>query len=61
VYAYLKDGTPLPPSQVVRTIPRGGNAGAAPALAASNVPAIASAPAAGDAITFNGTTIVVPD
>jgi len=61
VYAYLKDGTPLPPSQVVRTVPRGGTAGAAPALAASNVPAIASAPAAGDTITFTASTIVVPE
>jgi hydroxybutyrate-dimer hydrolase len=61
VYAYLKNGTPLPPSQVVRTLPRGGTAGAAPALSASNVPAIASAPSAGDTITFTGSTIVVPD
>jgi hydroxybutyrate-dimer hydrolase len=61
VYAYLKDGAPLPPSQVVRTLPRGGTAGAAPALAASNVPPIASAPAAGDAIAFGGNAIVVPD
>jgi hydroxybutyrate-dimer hydrolase len=61
VYVYLKDATPLPPSQVVRTVPRGGTAGAAPALAASNVPAIASAPAAGDTITFTGNTIAVPD
>jgi hydroxybutyrate-dimer hydrolase len=61
VYDYLKSGTALPPSQVVRTVPRGGTAGAAPALAASNVPAIASAPAAGDAITYTGSTILVPD
>jgi hydroxybutyrate-dimer hydrolase len=61
MYAHLKNGTPLPPSQVVRTIPRGGTAGTAPAIAASNVPAIASAPATGDAITFHGSTIVVPD
>jgi hydroxybutyrate-dimer hydrolase len=60
-YDYLKSGTALPPSQVVRTIPRGGTAGAAPALAASNVPAIASAPAAGDAITYSGSTILIPD
>jgi hydroxybutyrate-dimer hydrolase len=61
MYDHLKNGTPLPPSQVVRTIPRGGTAGAAPAIAASNVPAIASAPAGGDAITYSGSTIVVPD
>lgn len=61
LYANLKDGTPLPPSQVVRTLVRGGTAGAAPALSASNVPAIASAPAAGDVITYSGSTIHVPD
>jgi hydroxybutyrate-dimer hydrolase len=61
VYAYLKSGTPLPPSQVVHTVPRGGTSGTAPALAASNVPAIASAPVAANAITYNGSTIVVPE
>ena len=61
MYAHLAHGTALPPSQVVRTLPRGGSAGAAPAISASNVPAIASAPATGDAITFSGSTINVPD
>ncbi len=61
LYANLKNGTALPPSQVVRTLARGGVAGAAPALSASNVPAIASAPASGDAITYSGSTIRVPD
>lgn len=61
MYAHLRNGAALPPSQVVRTTPRGGTAGAAPAISAANVPAIASAPAAGDAITMNGSTLVVPD
>jgi hydroxybutyrate-dimer hydrolase len=61
VYANLRSGTALPPSQVVRTTPRGGTAGAAPALTASAVPAIASAPAAADAIAISGSTIHVPD
>jgi hydroxybutyrate-dimer hydrolase len=61
VYANLKSGTALPPSQVVRTTPRGGVGGAAPALTVANVPAIAAAPAAADAITLNGSTLVVPD
>jgi len=61
IYANLRSGTALPPSQVVRTLARGGAAGHAPALSASNVPAIASAPAAGDAITFSGSTINVPE
>jgi len=36
-------------------------AGAAPAISAANVRAIASAPAAGDVITMSGSTLVVPD
>ena len=59
--ARLRSGTALPPSQVVRTTPRGGTPPTpAPALTAANIPPIATAPAAGDRITFSGTTIVVP-
>ncbi len=61
VYAHLKNGTPLPASQVLRTTPRGGTPGAAPALSAANVPAFATTPAAADAIRMNGNTLVVPD
>jgi hydroxybutyrate-dimer hydrolase len=61
MWAKLKNGTALPPSQVVRTVPRGGTAGAAPALTAANLPAIAATPAAGNAITMNNTTLVIPD
>jgi hydroxybutyrate-dimer hydrolase len=61
MYAHLKNGTALPASQVVRTVPRGGVAGAAPAISAANLPAIATTPAAADAITFSGTTLHVPD
>jgi hydroxybutyrate-dimer hydrolase len=61
MYAHLKNGTALPPSQVVRTVPRGGTPGAAPALTAANVPAISAAPSAADAITMSGNTLVVPD
>jgi len=61
MYAHLKDGAPLPASQVVRTVPRGGTAGAAPAITEANVPPIAAVPAAGDAIDFAGTTVAVPD
>ncbi|MCF1440275.1 D-(-)-3-hydroxybutyrate oligomer hydrolase [Ralstonia nicotianae] len=50
VFANLKNGTPLPPSQVVRTTPRGGTAGAAPAITATNVPNFTMTPAAGDRI-----------
>jgi len=61
MWAHLKHGVPLPQSQVVRTVPRGGTPGAAPALAAGNVPPIAAVPAAGDAITMQGRTLRVPD
>ncbi len=61
VWAKLKNGTALPPSQVLRTVPRGGVAGAAPALTAANVPAIAANPASADAITMSGNTLLVPD
>lgn len=61
MWAHLADGTPLPKSQVVRTVPRGGTPGAAPALTAANVPPIAAVPAAGDAITVHGFTLRVPD
>ena len=61
MYAHLKSGTALPPSQVVRTTPRGGVGGAAPALSAANVPPIASAPAAADSIGFAGNALNVPN
>ena len=44
-----EDGAALPPSQVVRTTPRGGTPGAAPAITAANVPPTSAAPAAGNA------------
>ena len=44
MYDHLKSGNALPPSQVVRTHPRGGTPGAAPAISAANVPAISAAP-----------------
>lgn len=61
MYAHLKNGTALPPSQVVRTVARGGTPGAAPAISAANVPAISAAPAAADQIGFVGTSINVPN
>ena len=61
MWAHLKRGTALPASQVVRTVPRGGTAGAAPALADANVPALAAVPAVGDAITVGAGTVAVPD
>jgi hydroxybutyrate-dimer hydrolase len=61
VYAHLKSGTALPASQVVRTVPRGGTPGQAPAITTANVPAWASVPASADAITVTGSTVVIPD
>ena len=61
LYANLKNGTPLPPSQVVRTTPRGGTPGAAPAITAANVPPISASPVAADAITFSANTLTIPE
>ena len=61
MYAHLKSGTALPPSQVVRTTPRGGTPGAAPAITAVNVPPASASPVAGNAIGFNGTSLSVPN
>ena len=54
MYAHLKSGTALPPSQVVRTTARGGTPGAAPAITAANVPPLSAAPSAADEIGFSG-------
>lgn len=61
MYAHLRNGTPLPPSQVVRTTVRGGTPGAAPALTAAHVPPIAAKPAAPDVITFSDDAIRIPN
>ncbi len=61
MWANLTQNTPLPPPQVVRTTPRGGTPGAAPAITAANVPPISGSPAAGDQITFSSNTVTVPD
>jgi hydroxybutyrate-dimer hydrolase len=61
MYNHLKNGATLPPSQVVRTTPRGGTPGAAPAITAANVPAIAATPAAADAISFGNNTLTIPE
>jgi hydroxybutyrate-dimer hydrolase len=58
VYDHLTAGVALPPSQVVRTTPRGS---AATSIAPANVPEISANPAAGDRITFSQGTLTVPD
>jgi hydroxybutyrate-dimer hydrolase len=64
IYAHLTQGTPLPPSQVVRTTPRCAppfTCAVAPAITAANVPPIAANPVPGDRIAFDHKTLYVPD
>lgn len=61
VWAHLEDGTALPPSQVVRTQPRGGTPGQAPAISAAHVPPIAATPAAADRIEYAAGVLTIPD
>jgi hydroxybutyrate-dimer hydrolase len=61
MWANLTQNVPLPPSQLVRTIPRGGTPGAAPAITTANLPPISSTPAAADQITFSNNTVTIPD
>jgi len=61
VYNKLKNGTAIPPSQVVRTVPRGGAPGAAPAITAANVPPIAATPAVADSILFVSNVLNIPE
>jgi hydroxybutyrate-dimer hydrolase len=61
MYAKLTSGASLPPSQVVRTTPRGGVPGAAPAITVANVPPIAATPAVANAITANAGFSVIPN
>jgi hydroxybutyrate-dimer hydrolase len=61
VWNNLRNGAAIPPSQVVRTTPRGGSPGTAPAITATNVPPIAATPAAGDTITFTNNVLTIPE
>ncbi len=58
VYDHLTAGTPLPPSQVVRAVPRGAGA---PPITAGNVPPIAAVPADQDLIELDKRTLFIPD
>ncbi|QOQ83543.1 MULTISPECIES: D-(-)-3-hydroxybutyrate oligomer hydrolase [Comamonas] len=61
MYDHLASGKALPPSQVVRTVPRGGNPGQAPAIQPANLPLITGTPAAADRIEVSAGAIRVPD
>lgn len=58
MYRHLKSGTALPPSQVVRGVPR---ANASATLTTTNVPPIAVNPAASDTIAITAGSIDVPN
>ena len=58
MYDHLRNGRPLPPSQVVHTIPRGVGA---PTITLANVPPISDSPAANVQITFAGGQVRIPD
>ena len=58
MYAHLKSGAALPPSQVVRTTPRSSTTAT---IGGSNVPPISASPAAADQITFSNGTLKIPD
>lgn len=63
MYAHLTTGAALPPSQVVRGVPRCGPVYpcAAPPITPANVPPIAANPAAADRIVYDKGTLYVPD
>jgi hydroxybutyrate-dimer hydrolase len=58
MYRHLRQGAPLPPSQVVHTTPRGPGA---PPITAANLPPIAASPPASALITFSGAQVGIPD
>lgn len=58
MYAHLRSGQALPPSQVVRTVTRPDSS---TVITAVNVPPIATAPTAGNLIQVRGTIVDIPD
>ena len=60
MYDHLRNGRPLPPSQVVHTTPRGAGT-PVPPITLANVPPIADAPAPNVQITFAGGQVRIPD
>jgi hydroxybutyrate-dimer hydrolase len=62
MYANLKSGASLPPSQVVRTTPRGVDInGKANPISITNVPPIKLTPVAADQITFGSNLVTIPN
>ena len=60
MYDHLRHGRPLPPSQVVHTIPRGLGAPLLP-ISPANVPPIADTPPPGSQITFTDGQVKIPN
>ena len=59
---HLRHGSPLPPSQVVRTLPRGlSTDGSVPDLEVSNVPPLSAVPPSRDRISFVQRQVRIPD
>jgi len=61
LYANLKTGAALPPSQVVRTLPRGLTGSAVNPITPANVPPIQPVAGVADQITFANNTVTVAD
>jgi hydroxybutyrate-dimer hydrolase len=61
VWANLRSNAALPASQVVRTTPRGGQPGAAPAITAAQVPPFVARPTAANAIDVSNGVIRIPE
>src|SRR5262249_13157094 len=61
MYAHLRQGRPLPPSQVVHTTPRGAGTPLPPTITAADVPPILQSPPATALITFTGGQVRIPD
>lgn len=62
MYAHLTEGADLPPSQVVRTTPRGtGVDGNVPDLTRDNLPDLKLYPAAADLIQFTADELRIPE
>jgi hydroxybutyrate-dimer hydrolase len=61
MYSHLKNKTALPPSQVVRTTPRGATGGIANPISLANVPPISNTPGEGDLIEFTPGKVFIPN
>ncbi|MGH3770539.1 MAG: 3-hydroxybutyrate oligomer hydrolase family protein [Pseudonocardiaceae bacterium] len=61
MWASLTTNAPLPPSQLVRTTPRGGTPGQAPPITATNLPPISQTPTTTDQINYHDNLLQIPD